>query len=46
VDIHQRAAERRIDIGGAGGAGNDGLRSMAPRDIDYARLSDSDILNL
>ncbi len=42
----QRAAERRIDIGGAGGAGNDGPRSMTPRDIDYARLSDSDILNL
>ncbi len=41
----QRAAERRVDIAGASG-GNDGRRSMTPRDIDYARLSDSDILNL
>jgi len=42
----QRAAERRVDIAGSGGAGNDGLRSMTPRDIDYARMSDADILNL
>jgi hypothetical protein len=42
----QRAAERRVDIAGSGGAGNDGRRSMAPRDIDYARMSDGDILNL
>jgi hypothetical protein len=42
----QRAAERRVDIAGAGGSGSDGRRSMAPRDIDYARMSDSDILNL
>jgi hypothetical protein len=41
----QRAAERRVDIAGASG-GNDGRRSMTPRDVDYARLSDSDILNL
>jgi hypothetical protein len=42
----QRAAERRIDIAGSGGASRDGFRPMRPRDIDYARLSDSDILNL
>jgi hypothetical protein len=42
----QRAAERRVDIAGSGGAGNDGRRSMTPRDIDYARMSDADILNL
>lgn len=42
----QRAAERRVDIAGSGGAGNDGRRPLGPRDIDYARMSDSDILNL
>ena len=42
----QRTAERRIDIAGSSGAGNDGRRSMSPRDLDYARLSDADILNL
>ena len=41
----QRAAERRIDISGASGAANAG-RSASPRAIDYARMSDSDILNL
>jgi len=42
----QRAAESRVDIAGSGRAGNDGIRPMSPRDIDYARLSDSDILNM
>lgn len=42
----QRAAERRVDIAGSNGAGNDGRRPMTPRDIDYARMSDADILNL
>jgi hypothetical protein len=42
----QRAAESRVDIAGSGRAGNDGIRPMTPRDLDYARLSDSDILNL
>jgi hypothetical protein len=42
----QRTAERRIDIGGASPAGNEGRRSITPRDVDYARMSDSDILNL
>jgi hypothetical protein len=42
----QRAAERRVDIAGSNGAGNDGRRPTTPRDIDYARMSDADILNL
>jgi hypothetical protein len=42
----QRTAERRVDIAGSGGAGNDGRRSMSPRVLDYARLTDADILNL
>lgn len=42
----QRAAERRVDIAGSGRTGNDGHRPLAPRDVDYARMSDSDILNL
>ena len=42
----QRAAERRVDIAGSGGAGNEGRRTMTPRDIDYKRMSDADILNL
>jgi hypothetical protein len=42
----QRTAERRIDIAGSSGAGNDGRRSISPRDLDYARLTDADILNL
>ncbi len=42
----QRAAERRVDIAGSNGSGNEGRRSTTPRDIDYARMSDADILNL
>jgi hypothetical protein len=42
----QRTAERRMDIGGAGGAGSEGRHSMAPREINYARMSNADILNL
>jgi hypothetical protein len=42
----QRTAERRVDIGGAGGAGNEGRHSIGPREINYARMSDADILNL
>jgi hypothetical protein len=42
----QRSAERRVDIAGSGGAGNDGRRSLSPWDLDYSRLSDSDILNM
>ena len=42
----QRAAEHRVDIAGSGGTGSDGPRSMTPREIDYKRMSDADILNL
>jgi len=42
----QRTAERRVDIAGSGGAGNDGRRAVTSRDVDYARMSDADILNL
>ena len=42
----QRAAERRVDIAGSRGVGGEGRRSTTPRDIDYARMSDADILNL
>lgn len=42
----QRASESRVDIAGARGQGNDGARARTPRDIDYKRMSDSDILNL
>jgi hypothetical protein len=42
----QRTAEQRIDIAGSGGAGNDARHGRSSRDIDYARLSDADILNL
>jgi hypothetical protein len=42
----QRAAERRVDISGSGRTGNDGRRPISPRDINYSRMSDADILNL
>jgi hypothetical protein len=42
----QRAAERRVDIAGSGRMGNDRTRAMTPKDINYSRMSDSDILNL
>lgn len=42
----QRTAERRVDIAGSGGAGNDGRRAVTSRDVDYKRMSDADILNL
>jgi hypothetical protein len=42
----QRSAERRVDIAGSSGSGNDGHRTMTPRDLDYKRLSDADILNM
>lgn len=42
----QRAAERRVDIAGSSGAGNDGRRPITPRDINYSRMSDADILNM
>jgi len=42
----QRTAERRVDIAGSGGAGNDGRRAVSSRDVDYKRMTDADILNL
>jgi hypothetical protein len=42
----QRTAERRVDIAGSGGAGNDGRRAVTSRDVDYKWMSDADILNL
>ncbi len=42
----QRTAERRVDIAGSGRTGSEGSRPTTPRDIDYARMSDADILNL
>ncbi|MGH9686063.1 MAG: hypothetical protein ACRD5K_03100 [Candidatus Acidiferrales bacterium] len=42
----QRAAAHRVDIAGSGRGADGGRRSLGPRDIDYNRLSDSDILNL
>jgi hypothetical protein len=42
----QRTTERRVDIAGSNGARNEGRRQTMPRDIDYARMSDADILNL
>lgn len=42
----QRVAERRVDIAGSNGRGNEGRRPTTPSDIDYARMSDADILNL
>jgi hypothetical protein len=41
----QRSAERRVDIAG-GSPGGDGPRALMPRDLDYRRLSDADILNM
>jgi hypothetical protein len=42
----QRTAERRVNIAGSGGAGNESRRAVSSRDVDYKRMSDADILNL
>ena len=42
----QRAAERRVDIAGSSGGGRESHCPASPRDIDYARRPDADILNL
>lgn len=42
----QRSAERRVDIAGTSGGGREVRRGASPRDIDYARMSDADILNM
>jgi hypothetical protein len=42
----QRTAERRVDIAGAGPAASEARRPVSPSDLDYAKLSDAEILNL
>jgi hypothetical protein len=42
----QRAAASRVDISGGGAGDSAGRRYLSPHDIDYAKLSDGDILNL
>jgi hypothetical protein len=42
----QRSAELRMDIAGSGAMVNNGRRPLSPRDLDYSRLSELDILNL
>ncbi|HEX2714073.1 MAG TPA: hypothetical protein VHM88_17910, partial [Candidatus Acidoferrales bacterium] len=42
----QQAAASRVDIVGGGGPGTLGKRSLTPRDIDYSKTSDDDILSL
>jgi len=42
----QRAAERRVDITGGGAPGTVSKLPLAPKDIDYGKLTDADILNL
>ncbi len=42
----QDAAARRVDIVGGGGYLDAARRGLAPRDIDYRRTSDEDILSL
>ena len=42
----QDAAARRVDIVGGGGFPDSSRRGLAPRDIDYRRTSDEDILSL
>jgi hypothetical protein len=41
----QRNAARRVDIAG-GSPGGDSPRALMPKDIDYRRMSDNDILNI
>ncbi len=41
----QRNAAKRVDIAG-GAPGGDGPRALMPKDIDYRRMSDNDILNM
>jgi hypothetical protein len=43
---NQRTAERRVDIANAGPAASEVRRTLAPTDINYAKSSDADILNM
>ncbi|MFZ3247215.1 MAG: hypothetical protein WA185_19255 [Candidatus Acidiferrales bacterium] len=40
------AAAKRVDIAGAGSSDGVNRKPISPRDVDYKRLSDADILNL
>ena len=40
------AAAKRVDISGAGSSDGVNRKPISPRDVDYKRLSDADILNL
>jgi len=42
----QEAASKRVDIAGAGASDGVNRKPMSARDVNYKRLSDSDILNL
>ncbi len=42
----QRTAERRVDIAGSSGSATGGRQGTSPREINYSRMSDADILNL
>ncbi|HKF51036.1 MAG TPA: hypothetical protein VKB26_01885, partial [Candidatus Acidoferrales bacterium] len=42
---HESAA-KRVDISGAGSSDGVNRKPVSPRDVDYKRLSDADILNL
>lgn len=42
----QRTAERRVDIANSSGSSTGGNRSSSPREINYSRMSDADILNM
>jgi hypothetical protein len=41
----QRNAAKRIDIAG-GAPGGDSPRALMPKDIDYRRMSDNDVMNI
>lgn len=42
----QSASAKRVDISGAASSDGVNRRAVSPRDVDYKRLSDADILNL
>ncbi|HVA72020.1 MAG TPA: hypothetical protein VNF02_02825 [Candidatus Limnocylindrales bacterium] len=42
----REAASKRVDIAGAGSSNGVNRKPISPRDVDYRRLSDADILNL
>ncbi|MFZ0463529.1 MAG: hypothetical protein WAL82_14055, partial [Candidatus Acidiferrales bacterium] len=40
------SASKRVDIAGASPSDGVNRKPLSPRDVDYKRLSDADILNL